>query len=124
MIRRPPGSTRTDTLFPYTMLFRSLHAHSRRNLYRWPVLPGVPADHSGRRQGRARLWHGLPAAGRILANRSGIDLRRRIRGEGWAQKRTASQRARRFHLYFVLISRYRPLDLLAYFAEDAAIVIA
>src|SRR3546814_5197743 len=25
MIRRPPGSTRTDTLFPYTTLFRSSH---------------------------------------------------------------------------------------------------
>src|SRR3546814_2064294 len=24
MIRRPPGSTRTDTLFPYTTLFRSI----------------------------------------------------------------------------------------------------
>src|SRR3546814_6508223 len=32
MIRRPPRSTRTDTLFPYTTLFRSqprLHALSR-----------------------------------------------------------------------------------------------
>src|SRR3546814_14867583 len=26
MIRRPPASTRTDTLFPYTTLFRSDHA--------------------------------------------------------------------------------------------------
>src|SRR3546814_3012951 len=26
MIRRPPRSTRTDTLVPYTTLFRSLHA--------------------------------------------------------------------------------------------------
>src|SRR3546814_4369030 len=26
MLRRPPGSTRTDTLFPYTTLFRSLIA--------------------------------------------------------------------------------------------------
>src|SRR3546814_1671269 len=26
MVRRPPRSTRTDTLFPYTTLFRSLHA--------------------------------------------------------------------------------------------------
>src|SRR3546814_9468322 len=26
MIRRPPGSTRTDTLFPYTTLFRSQYA--------------------------------------------------------------------------------------------------
>src|SRR3546814_11863281 len=29
MIRRPPRSTRTDTLFPYTTLFRSAR-HSRR----------------------------------------------------------------------------------------------
>src|SRR3546814_16536277 len=31
MIRRPPRSTRTDTLFPYTTLFRSSHvpAHAR-----------------------------------------------------------------------------------------------
>src|SRR3546814_4325187 len=27
MIRRPPISTRTDTLYPYTTLFRSLGAH-------------------------------------------------------------------------------------------------
>src|SRR3546814_3056625 len=32
MIRRPPRSTRTDTLFPYTTLFRSaeLDRHARR----------------------------------------------------------------------------------------------
>src|SRR3546814_3684858 len=28
MIRRPPRSTRTDTLFPYTTLFRSLFTHN------------------------------------------------------------------------------------------------
>src|SRR3546814_13445767 len=27
MIRRPPRSTRTDTLFPYTTLFRSISRH-------------------------------------------------------------------------------------------------
>src|SRR3546814_3440238 len=27
MIRRPPRSTRTDTLFPYTTLFRSVRRH-------------------------------------------------------------------------------------------------
>src|SRR3546814_4285663 len=27
MIRRPPRSTRTDTLFPYTTLFRSFRGH-------------------------------------------------------------------------------------------------
>src|SRR3546814_9726559 len=30
MIRRPPRSTRTDTLFPYTTLFRSLDVGHRR----------------------------------------------------------------------------------------------
>src|SRR3546814_435194 len=32
MIRRPPRSTRTDTLFPYTTLFRSLDVDLRRFL--------------------------------------------------------------------------------------------
>src|SRR3546814_3207004 len=32
MIRRPPRSTRTDTLFPYTTLFRSLHRQVGRRL--------------------------------------------------------------------------------------------
>src|SRR3546814_9868189 len=30
MIRRPPISTRTDTLFPYTTLFRSLALHQHQ----------------------------------------------------------------------------------------------
>src|SRR3546814_8246192 len=30
MIRRPPRSTRTDTLFPYTTLFRSQHRHAAK----------------------------------------------------------------------------------------------
>src|SRR3546814_14119296 len=29
MIRRPPGSTRTDTLFPYTTLFRSVELEAQ-----------------------------------------------------------------------------------------------
>src|SRR3546814_13484406 len=44
MIRRPPRSTRTDTLFPYTTLFRSaerldhvpVHGQSQQHLQRWP----------------------------------------------------------------------------------------
>src|SRR3546814_20864750 len=31
MIRRPPRSTRTDTLFPYTTLFRSTLTYSNRS---------------------------------------------------------------------------------------------
>src|SRR3546814_6090686 len=41
MILRPPRSTRTDTLFPYTTLFRSLlAAHRPRRL----AQPGRPDD--------------------------------------------------------------------------------
>src|SRR3546814_4132002 len=32
MIRRPPRSTRTDTLFPYTTLFRSIDLRMRKPL--------------------------------------------------------------------------------------------
>src|SRR3546814_6586588 len=32
MIRRPPRSTRTDTLFPYTTLFRSLRSYAASRL--------------------------------------------------------------------------------------------
>src|SRR3546814_1805012 len=35
MIRRPPRSTRTDTLFPYTTLFRSLAAAARLGEFRF-----------------------------------------------------------------------------------------
>src|SRR3546814_3665119 len=43
MIRRPPRSTRTDTLFPYTTLFRS-----------WGRLLGFLPDLAARRGGGAR----------------------------------------------------------------------
>src|SRR3546814_1946993 len=49
MIRRPPRSTRTDTLFPYTTLFRSGAAVE---LVRAPQPPPLLA--LGRRRGLAR----------------------------------------------------------------------
>src|SRR3546814_3288993 len=41
MIRRPPRSTRTDTLFPYTTLFRSTELYHRGQAY---GIPGVQVD--------------------------------------------------------------------------------
>src|SRR3546814_14682888 len=38
MIRRPPRSTRTDTLFPYTTLFRSVHVWA--SSISWPPQNG------------------------------------------------------------------------------------
>src|SRR3546814_13302397 len=40
MIRRPPRSTRTDTLFPYTTLFRSIKANPHQALLRALVAEG------------------------------------------------------------------------------------
>src|SRR3546814_9554601 len=46
MIRRPPRSTRTDTLFPYTTLFRSgrvvLNATTTKRID--PRQPSIPAE--------------------------------------------------------------------------------
>src|SRR3546814_16240323 len=50
MIRRPPRSTRTDTLFPYTTLFRSPDA-TRVNLDAVRALPVLlPEEHGEVRQ--------------------------------------------------------------------------
>src|SRR3546814_3533569 len=58
MIRRPPRSTRTDTLFPYTTLFRSLHRHGgsgqHRHLLVRGFLPHRPAPQPARAAGRLR----------------------------------------------------------------------
>src|SRR3546814_7244720 len=48
MLRRPPRSTRTDTLFPYTTLFRSNSIHGHDTSIHWhgillpPNMDGVP----------------------------------------------------------------------------------
>src|SRR6056297_4183663 len=42
MIRRPPRSTRTDTLFPYTTLFRSSDRRLKPGTKIGPVLSGQP----------------------------------------------------------------------------------
>src|SRR3546814_15524865 len=47
MIRRPPRSTRTDTLFPYTTLFRSGSCDASS-------LPGRPSGCSSRGEARHR----------------------------------------------------------------------
>src|SRR3546814_19827807 len=43
MIRRPPRSTRTYTLFPYTTLFRSLRSLPLPLGFTGDALPGLPA---------------------------------------------------------------------------------
>src|SRR3546814_6274063 len=65
MIRRPPRSTRTDTLFPYTTLFRS-HAHGRRRLdMRFRI---------DRREQAGAFEVGADDAGDILADLGGLGI--------------------------------------------------
>src|SRR3546814_5188912 len=74
MLRLPPRSTRTDTLFPYTTLFRSPRAR-----------PAGDLPHRARRRGRPRA---RPGAGRrrlrgqaVLAARAGGAGARAARSE-------------------------------------------
>src|SRR3546814_16418008 len=55
MIRRPPISTRTDTLFPYTTLFRS-STDERRVVYCGSVADWGDPARSWLRVSSVRLW--------------------------------------------------------------------
>src|SRR3546814_12783855 len=63
MIRRPPRSTRTDTLFPYTTLFRSGDhpVRQRAGASRSPARDGARGRDEERRMDRRRAhrvpWH-------------------------------------------------------------------
>src|SRR3546814_4608788 len=81
MIRRPPRSTRTDTLFPYTTLFRSLPAGPARRLSdllhaQWAggdrrrVARVFPADRLSARRPRACADRGDPGSWRPRPVRS------------------------------------------------------
>src|SRR3546814_9678202 len=62
MIRRPPTSTLTDTLFPYTTLFRSHRAQQRHRLPRGDQREEAPAA-IGQHLARLDLGVELPTGG-------------------------------------------------------------
>src|SRR3546814_1646324 len=55
MIRRPPRSTRTDTLFPYTTLFRSVAERNSRDVGFIHLDLGLEHAHVGDGQQRRRV---------------------------------------------------------------------
>src|SRR3546814_7996107 len=72
MIRLPPRSTLTDTLFPYTTLFRSIalrpsgHRDFRKNRRnRAPIIPSVDRTSAG-----CQDWQRRPTAARRVSVRS------------------------------------------------------
>src|SRR3546814_1635340 len=62
MIRRPPRSTRTDTLFPYTTLFRS----------KWRIQLGAFSNEANAR----RLWGRLQPRVSTLGSRQSYFVKR------------------------------------------------
>src|SRR3546814_8975645 len=81
MIRRPPRSTRTDTLFPYTTLFRSLHRRRSGGSGAACRVGGVAqvACHRNRDDGRFR--RGAPRIARVGDSRNGAGIRTDGRSE-------------------------------------------
>src|SRR3546814_14838557 len=73
MIRLPPRSTRTDTLFPYTTLFRSLHRAKVGDRYVLEMMREKGCNVGGEQSGHliltdyATTGDGLVAALQILA---------------------------------------------------------
>src|SRR3546814_17170058 len=97
MIRRPPRSTRTDTLVPYTTLFRS--GGGEPFGVRGCCAAGTGARRAARGTGRLRTGRGGRAGGQAVAEGaeagagSGQD-RRRARGGQEARRREDAEEAR------------------------------
>src|SRR3546814_19181045 len=81
MIRRPPRSTRTDTLFPYTTLFRSERetGHSKFasvacHSSRCRAMTTAAAKPAEERQGNERQGQGITKRQGITIGRSDLGL--------------------------------------------------
>src|SRR3546814_10395975 len=110
MIRRPPRSTRTDTLFPYTTLFRSpapdrarlrqefpCPRTARRNLVDRHRVAGGPNQPPGRSSGRpafvpapTNTWCLRPARHKRPRQQEGRGNPARVRWEGRDTHRATS----------------------------------
>src|SRR3546814_2485094 len=72
MIRRPPRSTRTDTLFPYTTLFRSIVINNVPRLIPGWTKPIVVGRHAFGDQYKATDFL-IPGAGKLTMKFEGED---------------------------------------------------
>src|SRR3546814_9960186 len=82
MIRRPPRSTRTDTLFPYTTLFRSDDEQRRARLQQSPgraVGGGLPAAQARTGRGAAVRHRGSGREGQSRSEEHTSELQSLMR---------------------------------------------
>src|SRR3546814_6826136 len=75
MIRRPPRSTRTDTLFPYPTLFRSVRL---RQLQLHRTFAGTRAEQAA---GPQRIQRAVDLIGVAAAGQKAVDARGDVRDE-------------------------------------------
>src|SRR3546814_14069285 len=91
MIRRPPRSTRTDTLFPYTTLFRSALAAAYQLGYRIALIVAgagallIAADHGWLVSYLCNAALGLVGITNVLGIRE-PRWEERSEGQGWGKK--------------------------------------
>src|SRR3546814_14222006 len=78
MIRRPPRSTRTDTLFPYTTLFRSKGEHGGRGQDRHADGRQASPRYAGWRRGYRRSRDAAPRGERSEEHTSELQSLMRI----------------------------------------------
>src|SRR3546814_9851874 len=97
MIRRPPRSTRTETLFPYTPLFRSVRNGDKPALIEKPVLAQHTVDRSAER--RSEIGVGDPSSGQALHEDPGDTI---------ANLETAAPLADRHHSAHSIRNRHDP----------------
>src|SRR3546814_13035846 len=104
MIRRPPRSTRTDTLFPYTTLFRS--GHQRRCAGRGAEVLG-PAYPGGQRQpvNRAEIELRITRLAGVLAVANGEGSDRTSKGHQHILHCVEPYDGRRFEILIIIADR-------------------
>src|SRR3546814_2209621 len=103
MIRRPPRSTRTDTLFPYTTLFRALVVARRGSAARGAGLSARSPLRLGTAGGRQRRDDGPD--GHVRYRRRGrrrIDVERRALHDTRSEEHTSELQSLKSRSYAVL----------------------
>src|SRR3546814_13513589 len=97
MIRRPPRSTRTDTLFPYTTLFRSLSAPEGLTLDQDVLAEATPIfKELGLSNENAQAL--MPVAGKLVARTQEAVMQQMIEAgaqqrKGWLDQAKAAERS-------------------------------
>src|SRR3546814_4085815 len=89
MIRKPPISTRTDTLYPYTTLFRSCADPGACDTDFGRQAAQPPYDEAGSDQRIARPRDARRQAGRAAERRRPLHLRPRRKMKGRSEEHTS-----------------------------------